>query len=339
MSYHLNKGDLFFSYEKDIWLDNVGICNPVNTVGVMGAGLALEFKRRYPDLFPAYKKACDEHVFDSKGYFVYQTDKTNIACIYTKKDWKNPSTLEYIRDSLSRFDADKETHGIDRLYLPALGCGHGGLNWHTQVFPLLKEILENSNVKYEIIVPSSYYPSLAYMKERHGSIFFTGDVMLSPTFIRPFVFQNMQFFSIVHALVYFKTKYAIAENKLNPHVITVLDGATEKDIKKRVHLLKETTDNLNVDKFNNVKSNLLYRLCDTLISQHREVQTALFSTSDFPLVYLTEDTWLGIGQTPDNIAILGTPDYFKGYNELGHIWMDLRKDYCKIYTKWPDNYS
>ena len=40
MSYHLNKGDLFFSYEKDIWLDNVGICNPVNTVGVMGAGLA-----------------------------------------------------------------------------------------------------------------------------------------------------------------------------------------------------------------------------------------------------------------------------------------------------------
>ena len=177
MSYHLNKGDLFFSYEKDIWLDNVGICNPVNTVGVMGAGLALEFKRRYPDLFPAYKKACDENMFDSKGYFVYQTDKTNIACIYTKKDWKNPSTLEYIRDSLSRFDADKETHGIDRLYLPALGCGHGGLNWHTQVFPLLEEMLENSNVKINLVKELSDQVQFIYITHNKVAMTMATDLL------------------------------------------------------------------------------------------------------------------------------------------------------------------
>jgi O-acetyl-ADP-ribose deacetylase (regulator of RNase III) len=126
---------------------SVALVNPVNCKGVMGAGLAKEFKRRWPAMFEHYKSVCVCSLGFRPGQLLiyYPGDKVrgpNIICFPTKDHWREPSKLEYIKVGLEALAEDlSRTATIDTIALPKLGCGLGGLAWE-DVRSLMIEYLE-----------------------------------------------------------------------------------------------------------------------------------------------------------------------------------------------------
>jgi O-acetyl-ADP-ribose deacetylase (regulator of RNase III) len=116
------------------------LTNTVNTVGVMGAGIALEFKRRHPPMFEDYRRRCDAGQVRPGEPYLWEDDRVQILNFPTKRDWKNPSRLEDIEAGLRYLAANYRRMGIQSLALPPLGCGLGGLQWQ-QVRPLIERYL------------------------------------------------------------------------------------------------------------------------------------------------------------------------------------------------------
>ena len=117
-------GDIFTSPTQTI-------VNPVNTVGVMGKGLAAEFKRRYPDMYAGYRTACEKHLLVPGKLMLFRECDYQVLLFPTKEDWLDPSRIEYIEAGLAKFVSSYESHGITSIGFPRLGCGCGGLNWQS----------------------------------------------------------------------------------------------------------------------------------------------------------------------------------------------------------------
>lgn len=117
------------------------IVNTVNTVGVMGKGLALSFKKRYPDMFESYKKACEKHQLTIGKLMLHQEADHWILLFPTKENWRNPSKLEYIEKGLMKFVSTYAEKHITSIAFPKLGCGNGELNWNL-VRPLMEKYLK-----------------------------------------------------------------------------------------------------------------------------------------------------------------------------------------------------
>src|ERR1035437_4255657 len=106
------------------------LVNTVNTVGVMGKGLALAFKQRYPEIFVPYKAACDQRKVCIGRMFFTPTDDCRYVCNFpTKEHWRNPSKLIYIDLGLDNLIATIILFDIKSVAIPALGCTNGGLEW------------------------------------------------------------------------------------------------------------------------------------------------------------------------------------------------------------------
>ena len=126
---------------------------PVNTEGVMGAGLALYAKLKYPTLLRAYKEACRRGIFKQDGFFVFDVNaKKKILCIPTKIRWRDNSKLEWIDESLYKFAINYSKHGITSLAVPGLGCGRGNLEWE-DVFPIIEKHLGPIDIPVELYLP------------------------------------------------------------------------------------------------------------------------------------------------------------------------------------------
>lgn len=113
------------------------LVNTVNCVGVMGAGLALQFKRAYPDCFYAYAQLCKGgaikpghvHVW-VKPQELWDTSPVRYVINFpTKRHWREPSHMEDIDAGLAALVAAVTRHGIKSIAIPALGCNLGGLDW------------------------------------------------------------------------------------------------------------------------------------------------------------------------------------------------------------------
>lgn len=118
------------------------LVNTINCVGVMGKGLALEFKNRYPEMFKKYKSFCDNGVFKPGVLWIYKADDGKwILNFPTKIDWKNPSKIEYIEEGLKKFVEIWEDKGITSIAFPLLGCKNGALD-PDDVIPLMKKYLK-----------------------------------------------------------------------------------------------------------------------------------------------------------------------------------------------------
>ncbi len=117
------------------------LVNTVNTVGVMGKGIALQFKKAFPDNFHAYKMACDAGELEPGKVFGFTTNALHnpkfIMNFPTKKHWKGKSKLEYIESGLKSLVDEVRARHIRSIALPPLGCGHGGLDWQV-VLPLIE---------------------------------------------------------------------------------------------------------------------------------------------------------------------------------------------------------
>ena len=113
--------------------DAEAIVNTVNCVGVMGQGIALQFKNVFPENFAAYAKACRREEVTPGRMFIFETGElTNPKFIInfpTKRHWKEKSRIEDIDAGLSALAADIRKRQIQSIAVPPLGCGLGGLDW------------------------------------------------------------------------------------------------------------------------------------------------------------------------------------------------------------------
>lgn len=122
--------------DADIFDDPGMIVIPVNTVGAMGKGLAKEAKERYPLAERAYRSALRIGCLEIGKVFPVYLPEKSLLLLPTKRDWRKPSELEYVKlglMSLTRFMLRERK----RIAIPKLGCGLGGLAWadvHEQVY-------------------------------------------------------------------------------------------------------------------------------------------------------------------------------------------------------------
>ncbi|MCB9037880.1 MAG: macro domain-containing protein [Lewinellaceae bacterium] len=129
------------------------LVNTVNTMGVMGKGIALQFKEAYPENFRLYKKACDAGELEPGKLLI--TRERNalgekiIINFPTKTKWWLKSSYRYIEDGLKALVEAIQQHAIQSVAIPPLGCGNGGLQWK-KVRGLIEQYLSDSPA--EIIV-------------------------------------------------------------------------------------------------------------------------------------------------------------------------------------------
>ena len=119
------------------------LVNTVNTVGVMGKGVAYEFKRLYPDMFVRYRGLCEKGQFAIGNLWLYRTPNKWILNFPTKKHWRNPSRLEYVTAGLDTFARNYVEMGVQSIAFPPLGCGNGQLDFESQVQPEMERFLRN----------------------------------------------------------------------------------------------------------------------------------------------------------------------------------------------------
>ena len=131
------------------------LVNAVNTVGVMGKGIALDFRQRYPDMFRRYQELCEHQQFNIGQLWLYKTSDRWILNFTTKRHWRGPSTLSFIETGLKVFVSTYEQKHIASISFPMLGCGHGGLEWESQVQPLMERYLNSLPISIYIHVPDT----------------------------------------------------------------------------------------------------------------------------------------------------------------------------------------
>ncbi len=129
--------------EKNIFQSPAQVLtNTVNCVGVMGKGLALEFKNRHPAMFDDYKRRCDRGEVRPGFPYLWENDRAQVLNFPTKRHWRDDSRLEDIEAGLKYLADHYKDMGIYTLALPQLGCGNGGLQW-SDVRPLIDKYLAN----------------------------------------------------------------------------------------------------------------------------------------------------------------------------------------------------
>lgn len=138
--------------------DVEAIVNTVNCVGVMGRGIAAQFKREYPENFKVYEAACKRKEVTLGRMFIFETGQVlNPRLIVnspTKRHWRGESRIEDIESGLDALVAEVKQRGINSIAIPPLGCGLGGLDWK-DVRPLIESAFKGlSNVRALVFEPS-----------------------------------------------------------------------------------------------------------------------------------------------------------------------------------------
>jgi O-acetyl-ADP-ribose deacetylase (regulator of RNase III) len=138
------------------------LVNTVNCVGIMGKGVALQFKHAYPENFRAYERACKDKEVVPGRMFVFERSSPRwpryIINFPTKRHWRQPSKIEDIDAGLDALRAEIEARGIKSIALPPLGCGNGGLDWN-DVEPLIRRKLSGlQNVEVLVHPPQTAPP-------------------------------------------------------------------------------------------------------------------------------------------------------------------------------------
>ncbi|MDO9425154.1 MAG: macro domain-containing protein [Methylobacter sp.] len=130
------QGDLLKQHDVD------AIVNTVNCVGVMGKGIALQFKKKWPTNFKAYADACKTSQVKPGQMFIYHAGvlatPKYVINFPTKDHWRGKSRIEFIQDGLVDLVEQIKSLRISSIAIPPLGCGHGGLDWQ-QVKPLIEQ--------------------------------------------------------------------------------------------------------------------------------------------------------------------------------------------------------
>ena len=131
----------------------MALVNTVNLEGIMGKGIALQFKKQFPNNYKLYKKACEDGTIGIGKLFVTKEQTIfglkTIINFPTKTDWRKPSEYVYIEKGLDDLIRVIRDYQIDSIAIPPLGAGNGGLNWER-----VKDIMERklTSLSIEIFV-------------------------------------------------------------------------------------------------------------------------------------------------------------------------------------------
>lgn len=145
--------------------DVEALVNTVNTVGVMGKGIALMFKEAYPANFQEYATACKRGEVRTGRIFLTETGQLAgprwILNFPTKRHWRTRTRLEWIEEGLKDLRRVIEREGIRSIAIPPLGCGNGGLDW-SQVRPHIERALGDlPGVEVVAYEPTRRYQNVA----------------------------------------------------------------------------------------------------------------------------------------------------------------------------------
>ena len=148
--------------------DAEALVNTVNTVGVSGKGIALMFKEAFPDNFRAYEAISKAGQIAPGGLFITERHDMLgprfIINFATKKHWRQPSKLDWVKQGLASLRHEIDQRGIRSMAIPPLGAGNGGLNW-IDVKLLMVNALEGLNCDIIIFEPTHVYQNVV---KRHG---------------------------------------------------------------------------------------------------------------------------------------------------------------------------
>ena len=146
-------GDLFEAQTE-------AIVNTVNTMGVMGKGIALQFKQRFPENYESYRAACKAGALKVGELLVTENRELYFKYIInfpTKTHWRYPSKYEYIEDGLDVLVSEVKKLGIKSIAMPPLGAGNGKLDWN-KVKPIIeKHLAELKDVDIIIYEPQAVF--------------------------------------------------------------------------------------------------------------------------------------------------------------------------------------
>jgi O-acetyl-ADP-ribose deacetylase (regulator of RNase III) len=131
------------------------LVNTVNTEGVMGKGIALTFKRLFPDMFREYHALCVEGKLSIGSLQIFRAPPKLIVNFPTKTTWRRPSKPEYIEAGLRTFVSKYDLMGVRSAAFPPLGCGNGELSFESDVQPLMEKYLS------VLPIPIYIYPPLS----------------------------------------------------------------------------------------------------------------------------------------------------------------------------------
>lgn len=141
------------------------LVNTVNTVGVMGKGIALMFKERFPKNMDAYARACKKGEVITGKMFVTATDELVgpqwVVNFPTKQHWRSKSKMEWIEEGLQdlrRFINEKK---IKSIAIPPLGSGHGGLDWQDVKLKIIEALSDIEGVDIWVYEPTKKYQNVA----------------------------------------------------------------------------------------------------------------------------------------------------------------------------------
>ena len=166
------KGDLLAS-------SDAVLVNTVNTVGVMGKGIALQFKDAFPYNYAVYVEACrNKELYPGKLLIVKDNSprygEKTIVNFPTKIHWRNPSEYEYIEKGLVALREYMIANKVESISIPPLGCGNGGLDWD-RVKPIITAGLSGLDAQIHI-----YEPSADVAKVLKATAVPLGNVKLTP---------------------------------------------------------------------------------------------------------------------------------------------------------------
>lgn len=159
------KGNLFDSPAQTL-------VNTVNCVGVMGKGVALEFRLRFPEMFTTYQSVCNERALKPGQILPYLKQSPWILSFAVKSDWKFPSRMEWVESCLEKFVARYRELGIVSVAMPWIGAMNGGLPWD-QVHQLMRDYLAplgDINVEIVEFDPNATDPVFRRIQTAVGSM-------------------------------------------------------------------------------------------------------------------------------------------------------------------------
>ena len=220
-------GDLFRSPARVL-------VNTVNTHGVMGKGIALQFKQIYPEMFREYRDYCENGIFRVGNLHLYKTSHKWVLNFATKQHWRKPSKVEYIADGLKAFVKQYARMGVTSVAFPALGCGNGGLDYEQQVKPLMEEYLN------KVRIPVLIYPARSRMEPPENE-----DIINTIEWLRsePASLPFDEVWRDVSALLEQRTDFHTSANS-NPYSVRVQDNSPSITILSSGHVYRIGSEEL-----------------------------------------------------------------------------------------------
>lgn len=168
------------------------LVNTVNTVGVMGKGIALMFKERFPDNMARYTAACKQGDVVTGKMFITETSALLgprwIINFPTKQHWRSPSQMAWIQDGLKNLRHWLVQNHVKSIAIPPLGAGNGGLPW-PEVKQAIEEALGDLDIEILLFEPSNQYQNVA---KRTGVEHLTPARALIAELVRRYWFLGME---------------------------------------------------------------------------------------------------------------------------------------------------